>query len=392
MSIITTTDNNELEIKLNTEEIKFIDVLKSLPDTRDNRGKRHSLVFLIVTVVFATLVGRSKVSSIHRYMTNKIDWLREVTGFEDATVISRSHLPRMLMRLDWQDLNAVINQCFDKKTAQIIEDEWVAIDGKVMRGSLKAGEKQAIVHAVSHESRIDVAQAQQVGDKSSEIPVVRELLKETGLEANKISLDAHHCNPETMTQVNQKGGFYLIQVKENQPKLLKKCRDLVTLLPLAETVEHESSHGRITTRQAVLYDFPLPEIDDRWNESGLKTLVVTRRKSFEKSTQKNSDEFSFYLSNYREASQQNTVEILANTIRKHWSVESNNWQLDVTFNEDRVRVKNGNQAQIMGKLRCFAMNLLRQSTSEVQNFQASIERFVDSPEALISTLKQVNFL
>jgi hypothetical protein len=38
------------------------------------------------------------------------------------------------------------------------------------------------------------------------------------------------------------------------------------------------------------------------------------------------------------------------------------------------------------------MNLLRQSTSEVQNFQASIEKFVDSPEALISTLKQVNFL
>ena len=195
-----------------------------------------------------------------------------------------------------------------------------------------------------------------------------------------------------MTQVNQKGGFYLIQAKENQPKLLEKCRDLVTLSSLAETVEHESSHGRITTRQAVLYDFPLSEIDDRWNESGLKTLIVTRRESFEKSTQKNSDEFSFYLSNYQEASQQNTVETLANTIRKHWGVESNNWQLDVTFNEDRVRVKNGNQAQIMGKLRCFAMNLLRQSTSEVQNFQASIEKFVDSPEALISTLKQVNFL
>ncbi|NOR79378.1 MAG: ISAs1 family transposase [Methyloprofundus sp.] len=392
MPIIISTDNNEFEIKLGTEEIKFIDVLKTLPDTRDNRGKRHSLVFLIVTVVFATLMGRSKVSSIHRYMTNKIDWLREVTGFEDATVISRSHLPRMLTRLDWQDLNAVIHQCFDEKTAQIIEEEWVAIDGKVMRGTLKPGEKQAIVHAVSHESRIDVAQAQQVGDKSSEIPVVRELLKETGLEANKISLDAHHCNPETMSQVNQKGGFYLIQAKENQPKLLEKCRDSLKLLPLAETIEHELAHGRITTRQAVLYDFPVSEIDDRWNESGLKTLIVTRRESFEKSTQKSSDEFSFYLSNYQEESEQNTVETLANTIRKHWSVESNNWQLDVTFNEDRVQVKNGNQAQIMGKLRCFAMNLLRKSSSEVQNFQASIEKFIDSPDTLVSTLRQVNFL
>jgi hypothetical protein len=61
-------------------------------------------------------------------------------------------------------------------------------------------------------------------------------------------------------------------------------------------------------------------------------------------------------------------------------------------NEDRVRVKQGNQAQIMGKLRCFAMNLLRESTPKIQNFQACIERFIDSPETLISTLRQVNFL
>jgi len=392
MPITPSTNNNDLEINLETESLKFIHVLKTLPDPRDNRGKRHSLAFLIVTVVFSILLGRSKVSSIHRYMTNKIDWLREVTGFEEATVISRSHLPRMLAKLDWQDLNGVINQCFSDKTAQIIEDEWIAIDGKVMRGTLKSGDKQAIVHAVSHESRMDVAQAQQVGDKSSEIPVVRDLLKHTGLEAKKVSLDAHHCNPETMAQIDQKGGFYLIQAKENQPKLLQKCRDLVKLEPLAETLDTELAHGRITTRQAVLYGFPVSEFDKRWSESGLKTLIVTRRTSFKKSTQKSSDEFSFYLSNYQEESEQKTVETLANTIRKHWSVESNNWQLDVTFNEDRVRVKQGNQAQIMGKLRSFAMNLLRGSTPKVQNFQASIEKFIDSPEALISTLRQVNFL
>ena len=69
-----------------------------------------------------------------------------------------------------------------------------------------------------------------------------------------------------------------------------------------------------------------------------------------------------------------------------------NWQLDVTFNEDRVRCKQGNQARIMGKLRCFAMNLLRESTPKIQNFQACIVRFIDSPETLISTLRQVNFL
>jgi len=60
-------------------------------------------------------------------------------------------------------------------------------------------------------------------------------------------------------------------------------------------------------------------------------------------------------------------------------VESNNWQLDVTFGEDRVQVENGNQAQIKGKLRCFAMNLMRWSKTGTQNFQAAIEKFTESP-------------
>lgn len=101
----------------------------------------------------------------------------------------------MLAKLDWSALSVVITDCYGEKTAQMIQDEWASADGKVMRGTLKPSEKQAIIHAVSHESLIDVAQDRQAGDKSSEITVTRGFLKETGLEKAKISLDAHHCNP-----------------------------------------------------------------------------------------------------------------------------------------------------------------------------------------------------
>ncbi|MDQ7089764.1 MAG: hypothetical protein Q9M50_03855 [Methylococcales bacterium] len=57
-----------------------------------------------------------------------------------------------------------------------------------------------------------------------------------------------------------------------------------------------------------------------------------------------------------------------------------------------MQSKHGNQSQIMGKLRCFALNLLRNSKDKVHNFQASIEQFNDSPETLIFALKQANFL
>ncbi|MCF6202226.1 MAG: transposase family protein, partial [Methylococcaceae bacterium] len=173
---LSTLTNHELEIYSGETEQKFINALKELPDTRDNRGKRHSLVMLIVTVVFATLVSRSKVSSIHRYMDNKIQWLREITGIHDAKVISRAHFPRMLAKIDWVALSVVINDCYGEQIKALILDEWISADGKVLRGTLKSGEKQAIIHAVSHESRIDVAQACQAGDKSSEIPVMREFM------------------------------------------------------------------------------------------------------------------------------------------------------------------------------------------------------------------------
>jgi len=88
-----------------------------------------------------------------------------------------------------------------EKITEVIQNEWIGADGKVMRGTLKSGEKQAIIHAVSHDSRIDVAQARQAGDKSSEITVMRKFIKATGLEKDNLSLDAHPCNPATMTQV-----------------------------------------------------------------------------------------------------------------------------------------------------------------------------------------------
>ena len=116
------------------------------------------------------------------------------------------------------------------------------------------------------------------------------------------------------------------------------------------------------------------------------------RETFNKATQEMTSDTSYYLSNYENTHPQQMVEHLAKTIRGHWVVESNNWQLDVTFGEDLVKTKVGNQALIMGKLRCFAMNLIRWSKKGLKNFQATIEEFTDSPQALISMLTQVNFL
>jgi predicted transposase YbfD/YdcC len=383
----------EQSLEINPSTGHFLEALKQLPDTRDNRGKRHSLIFILAAVGCAILGGRSMTSSIHRYIENKIDWLRKVTGISDAIPISRAHLPRLLNKIDWCVLNRLIQEYFDlyilPKTA---ENEWIAIDGKVLRGTLKGGEKQAIIHAVSHETRSEVEQARQSGNKSSEIPVVRELLKESGLEAKKITLDAHHCNPETTAQIASAKGTYLIQVKENQPILLKQCQALEKeSMPLFAQDDHEKSHGRLTSRSACIFSMETIPLDKRWKASCLQTLVVIKRETLTLKTEKKSEETSYYISNGTvDENQAETADDLVGAIRKHWGVESNNWILDVTFNEDKVRIKEKNQAHIMGRLRGFALQLLRKAG--IPNFQAALEGFSDLPAIMETFLRQVKFL
>ena len=161
---------------------------------------------MVAGVVFAIFSGRSKVSSIFRYLRNRIEWLREVTHYPDARVVSRAHLPRLLARLDWAELNTLIEQHFGVQMELSAHHDWVAIDGKVLRGTLASGYKQSVVFAVSHASRTLLAHAPMKGSKASEIPVVRDLLTHSQLETHKVTLDAHHCHPTTTAQMHQAGG------------------------------------------------------------------------------------------------------------------------------------------------------------------------------------------
>jgi hypothetical protein len=77
--------------------------------------------------------------------------------------------------LDWAELNRLIDQHFGVQVELSAPDDWVAIDGKVLRGTLASGDKQSVVFAVRHGSRTLLAHAPMKGSKASEIPVVRDL-------------------------------------------------------------------------------------------------------------------------------------------------------------------------------------------------------------------------
>jgi hypothetical protein len=129
----------------------------------------------------------------------------------------------------------------------------------------------------------------------------------------------------------------------------------------------------------------------RWADSGVQTLVVIKRETRTPATGKTFSETAYYISNRAlTPSPKAQVKELAGAIRQHWHVESDNWIRDVTFNEDNIKTRSPNQAQIMGCLRSLAMRLLRKLN--VGNFQEAIENFADCPNKFEALLKRVKFL
>jgi predicted transposase YbfD/YdcC len=379
-------------VYVETNVCNFVEALSQLTDDRDNRGKRHALAFVVAGVVLAILSGRSKVSSIFRYLRNRLEWLREVTQHPEAGVVSRAHLPRLLARLDWEELNTLIDQHFGVQVELSATHDWVAIDGKVLRGTLASGDKQSVVFAVSHASRTLLAQAPMHGSKASEIPMVRDLLTHSQLEARQVTLDAHHCNPTTTAQIHQAAGQYVIQVKENQPLLLTQCQSVAAAaVPLGSHEECEKGHGRLTTRQGQCFDMRALRLAPRWSDSGIHTLVVMTRHTVTFATQKTTCETAYYISNQALSTDPQAQALeLTGAIRQHWHVESDNWIRDVTLDEDHIKTTSANQAQNMGCLRSLAMRLLRRFN--VKNFQEALEDFADCPSRFEALLRQVKFL
>ena len=94
---------------------------------------------MVAGVVGAILSGRSKVSSIFRSLRNRMGWLREVTHDPDARVVSCAHVPRLLARVDWAELHTLIAHHCGVQMALRAHHDWVARDGKVLRGTLASG-------------------------------------------------------------------------------------------------------------------------------------------------------------------------------------------------------------------------------------------------------------
>ena len=307
-------------------------------DLRDNRGKRHHMPFILLGVALSLFRRRDgNLSSIHRSICNKHAELCAFLGLADHPIISRSHLPILLSKVNLQEFESLLFTHY----GLVLDDKqqlWFATDGKELRGSITKGSKrgEVIVQVVEQKTKEVIAQSYYNGKKESEKTCVQELLADQRLLNQQITADALHLSPAMTVPIQEAGGKYLIGLKKNQKELYQNMVSTSAYLPIVQLANtEEKGHGRLDNRTYIHYDISNCHFDQRWNKSGFRSLFKVNRESVKLQTGKTYSEVSYYISNVEPNQEQNYFQV----IRKHWSVEVNNHIRDVTLDEDSLRTK-----------------------------------------------------
>ncbi len=275
-------------------------------------------------------------SSIRRHLTNHYEKLVVALGVEKKRPVSRSQLPRILEKVAVEVFDNLLFEHFGIELAEN-ERKWFASDGKELRGSIASGAKrgEAVVQVVAHENGRTIAQDYYCGQKEAEAVIVRNLLKESDLLGQKISLDALHCQVKTLEMIVESKGKYLVGLKNNQKELRRQViKTSENRASFYRTKETEKGHGRIETRRYEIYDILEMEKAQRWKNCEIRTAIKVRREREELKSGKKSVETSYYVS-----SEVGKYEEIVEAIRNHWQVETNNHIRDCTLKEDEMRTK-----------------------------------------------------
>ena len=274
--------------------------------------------------------------------------------------ISDSQLRRLLTTVDTPQLQQFHCRYFGWSLALVASGGWASIDGKELRGTIEGvlGEKRGLclVHLMSHEG-ICVASDFYEGQKESEIVVARKLLTTSNLSKTGVTLDALHCQTQTLELVVNQAGVYVVEVKANQTQLGADLADHMALCVAANLIQtYDKGHGRLEKRTYEFYDVSGVCFETRWEVAHIQRLIVVNRYFTQLKTGKTSQDQSFYITN----SVTHSDQTLAAAIRGHWSIESGHWIRDVTYGEDRIRCSNRSRMKTLSLLLSVAFSLTKQ--------------------------------
>src|SRR5918992_4509177 len=341
---------------------------KDLKDPRIERAKKHRLIDIMVIALGSIMVGGDGFQDMELFGQSKRAWLE---GFLDLSngIPSHDTFGRVFSRLDPKQFL----QCFlswTQSVSELTQGTVVSLDGKTVRASFDRATEQSPVHVVSawcsQNGGLVLGQLK-TQSKSNEITAIPELLKLLAIKGCIVTIDAMGCQTHIVQQIIAQEGDYLLVLKRNQ----KKTYHAVTQY-FHQYIKHtlpwrgadnffdafDDSHGR-TVRRRVWTMTELASLPALAKWPGLHSVIAVESMRTAHREAPVTSDYRFYISSLHRS-----ADAWATMIRQHWEIENTlHWSLDVTFNEDRSRIRKEHAPENMAALRRVALNLLRQAQS-----------------------------
>jgi predicted transposase YbfD/YdcC len=330
---------------------------RKVKDPRRAHRRLHLLQDILVIALCAVIAGAQDWQEIETFGRKRHDWLKRFLKLPNG-IPSHDTFERVFDRLNPQAFQA----CFRNWVCAVQEAlsiKHVAIDGKTLRGSgsVQLGPLH-LVSAWATSQRLSLGQVA-VDAKSNEITAIPVLLEQLELEGALVTIDAMGCQKAIAQKIIDRGGDYILTVKENQELLLQDiCQSLIDA---SETdfagLEHDSyetrerGHGREEYRSyTVLHNTAGIRNAEAWAELTTIGICYSERTS----NGVTSEEVRYFI-----GSKKASAKVYGKALRNHWGIENAlHWQLDVNFDEDQNRVTKRNGAENLALLRRLTLSLL----------------------------------
>ena len=341
---------------------------QGLEDKRRGAGKRHKLIDILTIVICGIICGADDWSGIEAYGQAKEEWLK---GFLELPhgIPSHDTFGRVFSWLDPKAFEASFLS-WVQEVMEITKGQVIAVDGKTVRRSHDHANGQEAIHIVSawaQKNRLVLGQVK-VDEKSNEITAIPGLLRVLDITGCIITTDAMGCQQEIAATVIEKGGDYILALKENQGHLYEDVRELfagaieVSFFDVEHTYAETANknHGRIEVRECWAITDPdfTHYLRGFENWKGLRSLVkVSCQRQTSTGT---SQDDRYFISSLKTPARQ-----MLQAVRGHWSIENSlHWVLDIAFREDESRVRKDHAPENLSVLRHIALNLLKQDLSK----------------------------
>lgn len=329
----------------------------------------HDLTELLFIALLSTLCGATNCTDMALFARTKAYLLAPILTLKHglASHDTFSRVFRMLDPVAFERSFQQFMKAFAKGAGIKRPKGVVAIDGKALRRGYERGKSHmppVMVTAWAAQTRMALANTQAPGN--NEAAGALQLIELVQLKGCVVTADALHCHRAMAKAITDRGGDYVLTVKENQPALLADAKAAIAAARrkgATRIATAELSHGRAEKRSAIVAK--VAEMGQNHDFPGLKAVAcITSKRANDETVER-------YFLMSQAYSRTKTLSI----VRQHWGIENSlHWPLDVLLDEDLARNRKDNGPANLATLKRLALNVARAQPDNTLSLRAKLKR------------------